>query len=52
MEKGFICAEVIPFSTLKELGSWNKAKEMGKIKHEGREYIVCDGDVITFKFSP
>jgi hypothetical protein len=52
MEKGFICAEVIPFSTLKELGCWSKAREMGKIKHEGREYIVCDGDVITFKFNP
>lgn len=52
MEKGFIGAEVIPFHILKEIGSWNKAKEMGKIKYEGREYKVCDGDVITFKFNP
>ncbi|MEW6618302.1 MAG: redox-regulated ATPase YchF [bacterium] len=52
MEKGFICAEVIPYQKLKEIGSWTKAKEMGEIKHEGREYCVCDGDVITFKFNP
>ncbi|MEW6097118.1 MAG: redox-regulated ATPase YchF [bacterium] len=52
MEKGFICAEVIPFDKLKEIGSWGRAKEMGEIKQEGKEYIICDGDVVTFKFHP
>jgi len=52
MEKGFICAEVIPFAKLKEIASWARAKEMGEIKHEGKEYIIGDGDVITFKFNP
>jgi len=51
MEKGFICAEVIPFDKLKEIGSWGRAKEMGEIKHEGKEYVICDGDVVTFKFN-
>jgi len=52
MEKGFICAEVIPFAKLKEISSLSRAKEMGEIKHEGKEYAICDGDVITFKFNP
>lgn len=52
MEKGFICAEVIPLAKLKEIGSLGRAKEMGEIRHEGREYTICDGDVITFKFNP
>lgn len=52
MEKGFICAEVIPFTKLKEIGSLVRAKEMGEIKHQGRGYAICDGDVVTFKFNP
>ncbi len=52
MEKGFICAEVIPFIKLKKIDSWTRAKEMGEVKHEGREYAICDGDVVTFKFHP
>lgn len=51
MEKGFICAEVIPYSKLKEIGSLVKAKEMGKINHVGRKYVICDGDIVTFKFN-
>lgn len=52
MEKGFICAEVIHLAKLQEIGSLARAKEMGEIRHEGREYTICDGDVITFKFNP
>lgn len=45
----FIRAEVIPWQKLVEAGSWNKAKELGQIKTEGKEYIVKDGDIIEFK---
>lgn len=48
-EKGFICAEVINWQKLLEVGSWPKAKESGLMKTEGKEYIVKDGDVIEFK---
>ena len=52
MEKGFICAEVIPVSSLLEIGSIKRAKEEGKMRTEGKEYVVEDGDVIHFKFRP
>jgi len=47
--KNFIKAEVIPFEELEKIGSWSKAQELGKIRLEGRDYKVCDGDVIEFK---
>ena len=50
-EKGFIKAEVIKFVDYTELGSELKVKEAGKLKTEGKEYIVVDGDVINFKFN-
>ena len=50
-EKGFIKAEVIKFVDYIELGSELKVKEAGKLKTEGKEYIVVDGDVINFKFN-
>ncbi|MDR3559337.1 MAG: DUF933 domain-containing protein, partial [Candidatus Pacebacteria bacterium] len=45
----FIRAEVIAWDKLLEIGSWSKAREMGRLRLEGKEYIVQDGDVIEFK---
>jgi hypothetical protein len=45
----FIRAEVINWQKLLDAGSWSKAKELGTLRLEGKEYIVADGDVIEFK---
>ncbi|MFZ2975998.1 MAG: redox-regulated ATPase YchF [Candidatus Moraniibacteriota bacterium] len=45
----FIRAEVIAWDELLAVGSWSKAREIGKLRTEGKEYIVKDGDVIEFK---
>ena len=50
-ERGFIKAEVIGFNDYIECGGEPKAKELGKLRLEGKEYIVKDGDVIHFKFN-
>ncbi|NTV67578.1 MAG: redox-regulated ATPase YchF [Chlorobaculum sp.] len=50
-EKGFIRAEVMAYEDLIALGSEQKVKEAGKMRSEGKEYIVKDGDVITFRFN-
>lgn len=50
-EKGFIKAEVIAFSDYVACNGETKAKETGKIRQEGKEYVVQDGDVILFKFN-
>ena len=50
-EKGFICAEVINFSDFEKYGSEIKVKEAGKMKIEGKDYLVNDGDVIHFRFN-
>jgi GTP-binding protein YchF len=50
-QRGFIKAEVIHWDTLLELGSWNKAKEVGKIRIEGKDYHPIDGDVMEFRFN-
>ena len=50
-ERGFICAEVMAFDTLKELGSEKECKDKGKYRQEGKTYTVVDGDVIFFKFN-
>ncbi|MFZ5932756.1 MAG: redox-regulated ATPase YchF [Patescibacteria group bacterium] len=49
--KNFIKAEVINVDELLESGGWKDAKEKGKIRLEGRDYVVCDKDVIEFKVS-
>ncbi|MFQ5754080.1 MAG: redox-regulated ATPase YchF [bacterium] len=51
MERGFIRAEVVDFKTLNELGSMVKCKEHGLLRLEGKNYLVKDGDVITFRFN-
>lgn len=50
-EKGFIRAEVISYNDYVTCGGEAKAKEMGKMRLEGKEYIVKDGDVIHFRFN-
>lgn len=49
--KGFIRAQVIGYDELLVCGSWKKAKEVGKLRTEGKDYLVKDGDVIEFLIS-
>ena len=51
MEKGFIRAEVVNFQDLERLGSMAKVREKGLFRLEGKEYLVQDGDIITFRFN-
>ena len=44
----FISAKIISFTDFVQLGGWQKAKEVGKIRQEGRDYIMQDGDVVEF----
>lgn len=50
-EKGFIKAEVVPYETLVEYGNYQSAKEAGKVRIEGKDYVVQDGDVMLFRFN-
>ncbi len=50
-ERGFIAAEVIAFDDLVSLGSHAKAREVGKLRIEGKEYVMKDGDVVEFRFN-
>jgi ribosome-binding ATPase len=50
-ERGFIAAEVISYDDLIALGSFAKARETGKLRIEGKDYVVKDGDVIEFRFN-
>lgn len=48
-EEKFICADVIHWDKLFEVGSWSKARESGKVNTVGKDYIIQDGDVVEFK---
>jgi ribosome-binding ATPase YchF (GTP1/OBG family) len=50
-ERGFIAAETIAFDDLIAFGSYAKAREAGKLRIEGKEYVVKDGDVMEFRFN-
>ena len=50
-EKGFIRAEVVDYEVLLECGNYTKAKELGKVRSEGKEYVMKDGDVVLFRFN-
>ena len=50
-QKGFICAEVVSYADYIEYGSEAKVKEAGKMRLEGKEYIVSDGDIMHFRFN-
>lgn len=51
MERGFIKAEIISYEQLVQVGSFNKAREKGLLRLEGKEYIIEDGDVCHFRFN-
>jgi GTP-binding protein YchF len=50
-EKGFIRAEVIHWDELVDLGAWSKARDVGKLRVEGKDYEVADGDVMEIRFN-
>lgn len=51
MKRGFIRAEIMAFNDLKELGDEKAVRAAGKIRLEGKNYIVQNGDVINFRFN-
>ena len=51
IERGFIRAEVVTFDDFRVLGSEAAAKKAGKMRVEGKEYLVQDGDIIHFLFN-
>ena len=50
-ERGFIAAETIAYDDYVKLGGEQGAKEAGKMRVEGKEYVVKDGDVMLFRFN-
>ena len=50
-EKGFIRAECIDWQLLLDCGNYVKAKELGKVRSEGKDYVMKDGDVVLFRFN-
>ena len=50
-EKGFIRAEIVSYDDLVSLGSMTAAKELGKVRSEGKDYVIKDGDVVLFRFN-
>ncbi len=50
-EKGFIRAEVISYSDMEQYGSEKACKEKGKMRLEGKEYLMQDGDICFFRFN-
>lgn len=50
-EKGFIKAEIVSYDDLVEAGSFTHAKEKGKVRIEGKDYVMQDGDVVLFRFN-
>jgi GTP-binding protein YchF len=52
MERGFVAAEITPWDALVESGGYLQARERALSRVEGRDYVVRDGDVVTFRFTP
>ncbi len=50
-ERGFIRAEVIGWDELIAIGAWSKARDVGKLRIEGKDYEVVDGDTVEFRFN-
>ncbi len=50
-EKGFIKAEIVSYDDLTNAGSFLKARENGKVRIEGKDYVIQDGDVVLFRFN-
>jgi ribosome-binding ATPase YchF (GTP1/OBG family) len=51
MQRGFVRAEVVAWDALVEAGGYPGARERAQLRTEGRDYVVRDGDVITFRFT-
>ena len=51
LERGFIRAEVVAYDDLVEAGSWDAAKTKGKLRVEGKDYVVVEGDVLNIRFA-
>jgi len=52
MERGFVRAEVVEYAALTEMGSWQEAHRAGRVRTEGRDYEVLEGEVILVRFQP
>ena len=50
-ERGFIRAEIVSFDDLVKCGNMNVAKEKGLVRSEGKDYVICDGDIVLFRFN-
>jgi ribosome-binding ATPase YchF (GTP1/OBG family) len=50
-QKGFIKAEVVAFDELVTAGSMVQARANGKVRMEGKDYVMVDGDVVEFRFN-
>ncbi|MBN1613684.1 MAG: redox-regulated ATPase YchF [Deltaproteobacteria bacterium] len=51
MERGFIRAEVLHYDTFIKAGSLSAAKEKGLLRSEGKDYVIADGEIVTFRFN-
>ena len=51
-EKGFIRSETVSYKDFVENNGWTNSKANGKMRLEGKDYIVRDGDVLNFRFNP
>jgi hypothetical protein len=51
-QRGFIKAEIVSYDDLVAAGSMNAAKAAGKVRMEGKDYVMADGDVVEFRFAP
>ena len=51
MERGFIRAEIIPYEVFAEYGSEQAVKEAGRMRVEGKEYVVADGEIMRVRFN-
>ena len=51
LERGFIKAEIVSYDDLVRLGSYQKAKEAGLVRLEGKDYVMQNGDIVEFKFN-
>ena len=50
-ERGFIKAEIVSYADLMDAGSMAAAKAAGKVRMEGKDYVMADGDVVEFRFN-
>jgi ribosome-binding ATPase YchF (GTP1/OBG family) len=50
-QKGFIKAEIVSFADLISAGTMAEARSRGKVRMEGKEYVMADGDVVEFRFN-